>query len=350
MMLVAMVLTVLCATTAYGQRIYQAEIDASFFKAWTSCEPGATEVANPDPIDVTDENPDGTPFACDNNLYKEVGDWTAIYGSSAAYYLWYADLTGTQKIYFKGSVGFKFWVQFNRQAPTEGGDGHGGNMNQTELTIGEDGTAVYDCSSLEYVHLNCIKTKGSGIKGRLTAIVIEGTVKPVSGFMTMIGNGDAEGDDVSSFPVSWDGPNNGGTANDKPEIVEGGVDGSKCFKVTSYPEPTETWHTQFYVYSDEVLPKGTKWKLNMSIKGDQPAKITTSAQAAPRTWKGGMGIDEIGVTTQWKSYSWTGEIGVDDFQSIAFDLNNGDEEVPNTDGTGTVMVSRVVPSAVTSSR
>ena len=93
MMLVAMVLTVLCATTAYGQKIYQAEIDASFFKAWTSCEPGATEVANPDPIDVTDENPEGAPFRCDNNLYKEVGDWTAIYGSSAAYYLWYADLT-----------------------------------------------------------------------------------------------------------------------------------------------------------------------------------------------------------------------------------------------------------------
>ena len=344
MMLVAMVLTVLCATTAYGQRIYQAEIDASFFKAWTSCEPGATEVANPDPIDVTDENPDGAPFRCDNNLYKEVGDWTAIYGSSAAYYLWYADLTGTQKIYFKGTPGFKFWVQFNRQAPTEGGDAHGGNMDQTELTIGEDGTVSYDCSSLEYVHLNCIKTKGSGIKGRLTAIVIEGTVKPVSGFMTMIGNGDAEGDDVSSFPVSWDGPNNGGKAEDKPEIVDGGVDG-KCFKVKAFGTddvaPSESWHTQFYIKSDEVLPKGTKWILKMSMKADQDnVKITTSAQAQPRTWKGGMGIEDFYVGKEWQDFTWSGEIGVDDFQSIAIDLNNGDEEVPNTAGNGTAMVSR----------
>jgi hypothetical protein len=332
MMLVAMVLSVLCATSAFGQKIYKAEIDASFFKAWTSNEPGATEVANPEPIDISDENPNGTPFSCDNNLYKEVGDWTAIYGSSTAYYLWYADLTGTQKMYFKGTPGFKFWVQFNRQAPEEGGDAHGGAMEQTELTIGDDGTASYDCSSLSYVHLNCIKTKGSGIRGRLTAIEIEGTIKPVSGLLPLISNGDAEGDDLSSFPVSYDGPNNGGTANDKPEIVSGvGVGGSKCFKVTSYPEPTETWHTQFYIKADEVMPKGSKWSLKMSIKADHDTKITTSAQAEPRTWKGGF-ISEFTVGTEWKEYTWTGEIGVDDFQSIAFDLNNSDER--NADDSG----------------
>ena len=164
-------------------------------------------------------------------------------------------------MYFKGSVGFKFWVQFNRQAPEEGGDAHGGAMVQQELTIGADGTAVYEIpADMTYVHLNCIKTKGSGVRGTLNAIEIEGTVKPVTGILSMINNGDAEGTDLSSFPVSWDGPNNGGTANEVPEIVDGGVNGSKCFKVVSYPNPTETWHTQFYVKSDEVLAKGTKWK------------------------------------------------------------------------------------------
>ena len=137
----------------------------------------------------------------------------------------------------------------------------------------------------------------------------------------MINNGDAEGDDLSSFPVSWDGPNNGDTANDKPEIVGGGVDGSKCFKVVSYENPTQTWHTQFYIKSDEVLPQGTKWKLVMSVKADNEAVITTSAQAQPRAWKGSF-INEFNVGTEWKEYSWTGEIGVADFQSIAFDLNN----------------------------
>lgn len=345
MMLFALVLSVLGATTAVGQKIYMSEVDASMFKAWDGCGADAKEVANPDPIDITDENPEGTPFACQNNLYKEVGDWTCIFGNPAAYYLWYADLAGSQKIYFKGTPGFKFWVQFNREAPlpegSENYDPHGGAMAQTELTIGDDGTASYDCSGLPFLHLNCIKTKGSGIKGRLTSILIEGTMRPVTGFLPLVWNGDAEGDDVSSFPVSYDGPNNGGTANDKPEIVAGqGVNGSRCFKVTAHDNPTETWHTQFYVYADEVMPKGSKWILKMSIKADQESRVTTSAQAAPRTWKGDMGIEEFVVGTEWKDYTWTGEIGVDDFQSIAFDLNNGDEEVTNTAGDGTVKISR----------
>ena len=322
MMLLALMLSVLGTTAASAQKIYRAELDKSMFKAWTSDQPGATVVEEPEAIDVSDENPNGTPFSCDNNLYKEIGSWSGIFGSTAAYYLWYADITGTKKMYFTGTPGFKFYVQFNRQAPVEGGDAHGSDMVQQELTIAEDGTATYDIpASMTYVHLNCIKTKGITGTGVLKSMIIEGTVKPVTGILSMINNGDAEGDDLSSFPVSLDGPNNGDSAPDSPEIVEGGVDGSKCFKVTAFDSPTETWHTQFYIKADEVMPKGTKWQLKMSIKADEPTIITTSAQAQPRAWKGGM-IDEFGVSTEWQNFTWSGEIGVDDFQSIAFDLSN----------------------------
>lgn len=339
MMLLALVLTMLGVSDAMAQKIYRAELDKSMFKAWTSDQPGATEVENPEAIDVSDEKPNGTPFSCDNNLYKEIGSWSGIFGNTAAYYLWYADITGTKKMYFKGTPGFKFYVQFNRQAPEEGGDAHGGAMVQQELTIGDDGTATYDIpESMTYVHLNCIKTKGITGTGVLKGMEIEGTVKPVTGILSMINNGDAEGDDLSSFPVSLDGPNNGGTANDKPEVVDGGVSG-KCFKVTSVENPTESWHTQFYIKADDTMARGSKWKLKMSIKASENARITTSAQAEPRTWKGGMGIDEFGVSTEWQSYEWSGEIGVDDFKSIAFDLSNGDDEVPNTNGDGTVKVN-----------
>ena len=324
-MFLVLALIMLGATNAVGQKIYRAELDKSMFKAWDGCGANANEVADPQPIDVTDENPDGTKFSCDFNLYKEIGDWSGIYGSSAAYYLWYADLTGTKKMYFKGTPGKKFYVQFNRQEPVEGGDSHGGDMTQQELTIGEDGTVTYDIpETMEYVHLNCIKTKGGSGTGAITGIEIEGTVKPVTGILSMINNGDAEGDDLSSFPVSYDGPNNGNTANDQPEIVGGGVDGSKCFKVVSFPNPSETWHTQFYVKTDEIMPRGTKWKLVMSIKADHASKISTSAQGLPRDYKGNF-VDAFQVTDEWKEYTWTGEIGVDDFQSIAFDLNNGED-------------------------
>ena len=319
MMLLALVLTVMGATSAMGQKIYRAELDKSMFKAWTSNEPGATEDADPAP-----EPKSNNPFACETNLYKEVGAYGTIFGSSNVYYLWYADITGTQTMYVTGTPGMKIRVMLNRVPYVEGGTGDldGGAYVELIQEVPAEGTVAFDLSSYEYLHLNAIKVPGGSSAGVVTAIEIEGTVKPVTGILSMINNGDAAGTDLESFPVSYDGPNNGDTANERPEIVGGGVDDSKCFKVTSYPEPTQNWHTQFYIKADEVMPKGTKWKLVMSVKADNPAYISTSAQATPRAWKGSF-IDAFQVGTEWKEYSWEGEIAVDDFQSIAFDLNNG---------------------------
>ena len=167
-------------------------------------------------------------------------------------------------------------------------------------------------------------------------ILQKGEEKPVLstkfGISSWIKNGDAEGDDLSSFPVSLDGPNNGDSAPDSPKIVEGeGVDGSKCFKVTAFSNPTETWHSQFYLLADEVKAKGTEWALKMSIKADIETKISTSGQGAPRQWKGGMGIDDFNVTNEWQEYNWTGSISFDDFQSVAFDLSNENGTPGNAD-------------------
>jgi len=339
MMLVAMVLSVLGATTVTAQKIYKAELDVSMFKAWDGYGADANVVEDPQPIDVSETNPNGSPFGCENNLYKQLEGGNVVFGNTNVYYLWYADITGTKTFNAEGTPGLQLRVLMNRPEPVEGGDAHGGQSVERMLTIGENGVGSLDVSDMEYVHLNCIKVNWGG-KGIVRNFYIEGTMKPVTGILSMINNGDAEGDDLASFPVSFDGPNNGGTANDLPEIVAGGVGGSKCFKVTAHTEPTETWHTQFYIKADDVMPKGSKWKLVMSVKADRDARITTSAQAQPRTWKGNMGIDEFGVSTEWKKFEWSGEIGVDDFQSIAFDLNNGDEEVPNTKGDGTVKISR----------
>lgn len=333
MMLLALVLTVVGATSAMGQKTYRAELDKSMFKAWTSNEPGAQEDANP----AAEPKSNGE-FGCVTDLYKKVDGYGTIFGSPSVYYLWYADITGTKKMTVAGTPGMKIRVMLNREPYVEGGAGDldGGAYVELIQEIGEDGKTVFDLSSYAYLHLNAIKVPGGGPGGVVKQIELEGTVKPVTGILSMINNGDAEGTDLSSFPVSFDGPNNGDSAPDKPEIVAGGVGGSKCFKVVSHTEPSETWHTQFYIKSDEVLPRGTKWKLKMSVKGDQNARITTSAQGQPRVWKGGM-IDEFGITTEWQDMAWSGEIGVDDFQSIAFDLSNGDEDLA---GDGSKMVNR----------
>ena len=183
-----------------------------------------------------------------------------------------------------------------------------------------------------YSLLIALMLSAIGMSGAMVnSIELVGTVRPASKILSMINNGDAEGDNLSNFLVSLDGPNNGDTANDKPEIVDGGVNGSKCFKVTAFDAPTETWHSQFYLKANEVMPKGSKWQLKMSIKADRATTITTSAQGAPRVWKGSMGIEEFGVTTEWKNYTWYGEIGIDEFQSIAFDLSN-DNGTPGNAG------------------
>jgi hypothetical protein len=271
-------------------------------------------------------------FACDANFYKELGTGAVVFGNGNVYYKWYANLTGTKKIYFTGTKGVQLRILMNRVEPVEGSDDPNGGTNvEKNVTIGDDGTAVLDVSDLEFVHLNAIKTGWGSPAGLIKAIEIEGTVKPVTGILSMINNGDAEGDDLTSFPVSYDGPNIDG-APELPVIAEGaGVNGSKCFKVTSFPNPTETWHTQFYIKSDEVLPNGTKWKLTMSVKADNACKITTSAQAQPRQWRGGF-IDAFEVSDEWQEFTWTGEINVgneNDFQSIAFDLNNGADGAGN---------------------
>ena len=319
MMLLALVLTMMGASDVMAQKIYRTKLDKSMFKAWTSNEPGATVDETPAP-----EPKASNEFKCESNLYQEVGGYGTIFGSSSVYYLWYADLTGTQKMIVTGTPGMSIRVMLNREPYVEGGtgDADGGAYVEVIKNIEDNGTIEFDLSSYEYVHLNAIKVPGGGTGGVVKNIELIGTVKPVTGILSMINNGDAEGDDLASFPVSWDGPNNGDSAPDSPEIVSGeGVDGSKCFKVTANDNPSETWHTQFYIKADEIMPKGSKWKLKMSVKADEDAMITTSAQGQPRQWKGGM-IDEFSVTTEWKTYKWSGEIGVDDFQSIAFDLNN----------------------------
>ena len=327
MMLLALVLSVMGVTSAMAQRVYRAELDKSMFKAWDGYGANANEVANPAAID------DGAAtFGCEFNLYRELGPGNVVYGNTNVYYLWYADLTGTQKMVIEGTAGMQLRILLNRPEP-DGGDAHGGQTTELNVTLDDKGKGEVDLSSLEFVHLNCIKTGWGSPAGVINVLEIIGSIRPVSGFMDLINNGDAEGDDLESFPVSKNGPNNGGTANDRPEIVAGGVDGSRCLKVVSDENPEMTWNTQFYLKFDEALQEGDKWKLSMYVKAERDAWITTSAQAAPRTWNGGF-IDPFEVSTEWQKFEFSGTVSAQQannggFLSAAFDLNNGDRDGDN---------------------
>ena len=168
--LLTLAMMLVAATTASAQ--YSIDLEDGMFKPWSSPDPGASEVA---PEEAIAE--DGT-FGFENNMYKNVGGGTVIYGHTYVYYLWYADLTGTQTIDFAATPGMQLRVLLNRPAPEEGGDSHGGTTVERNFTVPENGTYTLDVSDLEYVHLNCIKTGwGSPADCKVTSIKLNGSLQ-----------------------------------------------------------------------------------------------------------------------------------------------------------------------------
>ena len=332
--LAVMLLTAMNVDAA--EKIYKADLAAGMFKAWDSNLPGAKEVADPDP-----EPKNNGDFGCAYDLFKSVGAYGTIYGSSSVYYLWYADLTGTQTMTVTGTPGMKIRLMLNRVPFVEGGSGDadGGAYIEWIEEVGEDGTFTFDFTQKAelveagYIHLNAMKVPSSGPGGIVKSIKLKGTVAPITGILSLINNGEVENDDLSSFPVSYDGPNNENTANDLPTIVDDGYQG-KGLMVETYPTPTETWHTQFYLNFDEAIQEGAKWRLVFYAKAMSKAVVTTSAQGEPRDYHGGIdGLSNFNVTTEWQRFEFNGTVTADmakngGWKSLAFDLSH------NADGSG----------------
>lgn len=329
-MLLAFMLTMLGSATAFAAD-QVADLEAEMFKAWDSNLPGANVVAEPEP-----EPKSNNPFGCTYALYENVGAYGTIYGSPNVYCMWYADITGTKTMTVTGTPGMKIRLMLNRVPYVEGGtgDADGGAYIEWIETIGDDGQVVFDFTqnaevvAAGYIHLNAIKVASGSPSGVVKAIQLYGSVKPVSGWVDMLNNGDLEGDDLESFPVSKDGPHNGDTANDRPEIVE--LNGVKCMKVTSDDLAalgnTETWSTQFYFKFNEMLEEGTQYRLVLDVCADGGTTITTSAQGAPRAWHAGF-MDGFAVSSDWMTVEYEGTVTADQaknggFGSVAFDLNN----------------------------
>jgi hypothetical protein len=253
----------------------EVELSADMFFSWDGFGADATSVAAAN---------------VDFNIGSELGAGAMVCGTSTVDYLIYADLTGSTKMLIEGTAGMQLRVLMNRQ------ESNSGPLVERNPVIGEDGKAELDLSDLPYVHLNAIKTGWGSPAGTITSIMLEGTVKPVTGYLDLISNGDAEGDDLSSFPLALHADqNDDGKAAFFPEVVEGeGVDGSKAFKIVSDNDAPQTWTTQQFIKFDEPLREGDKWRLSMDIRAARPQQITSSAQGAPRSWHGGFvdGFDD----------------------------------------------------------
>lgn len=320
MFFLTLALTVLGVMTASAEK---ADLDPAMFKAWDGYLPGANVVAEPDPC----PNSDGTtsPFNCDYKLYETVAAGTCVYGNTNVYYLWYADLTGTNTMTIEATPGMQFRVLFNRPA-ADGDDPHGGTTTELTATIGEDGKAVFDLSSYEYIHLNAIKTGWGSASGTISKIELDGTVKAVTGWVDMINNGNMEGDDTSSFVQALNAVEVEGY---QPCTITDGVgkDGSRGIMVESMDSPAQSWATQFFLKFNEFLPQDTKWRISFDYRANREVETGTGCHGEPRSWHSGGLFEGLHFSTEWQSFSAEGTVtaeqaGSDGLGSIAFDLNN----------------------------
>ena len=154
----------------------------------------------------------------------------------------------------------------------------------------------------------------------LLLFLLSGTnVMAQSGYVSLISNGDFEGNDFSSFvyKVNQSDPTSV-TANDL--VVDGG---SKCLKITSMQNAANTWDTQFFISLDQPLHTGDEVRFSMRVKASQQVSISSQAHRTPGDYIHWAMVGSPNLTTAWVEYSQNLTVSSDQngAQCIAFNLN-----------------------------
>lgn len=153
-------------------------------------------------------------------------------------------------------------------------------------------------------------------------------------YESIIHNGDAEGDDVSSFFAVEDG----GLKNAR--IVENPDGEGHVYAVNLPANPVEAWDAQFFIRSNDALQSGDRVHVAFRYKCTDERNIDTQAHGEPTNYHHWQFIGTLNATTEWKEHDWTGVIsgdqaGAEGCYSIAFNLSS----VPNA---GTFYIDDIV--------
>jgi hypothetical protein len=154
----------------------------------------------------------------------------------------------------------------------------------------------------------------------------EGKAQQV-GWTALLVNGNLEGDDVTSF-FSKEAP----STEVLPSVIyEGvGVDGSRGIMVQSADNPTQDWDTQFWMYFQENIPEGTKWRVSFDYRASQDGGSDTQAYAEPGDYIHYEMIGSPNFSTEWQHWTNEGVVTATQagpngngglFHSIAFNLS-----------------------------
>ena len=216
------------------------------------------------------------------------------------------------------------------------------------FTIEADGTFVIDLVKIKkkfgFVHFHSIKGSAWDTKAMVSSIEVEMAIpgQLPTGWYNLVNNSDMEDNVNISFKTKiWEDE----TGNDSPifnsEIVDGvGVDGSRAVVVATKDKVANSYDNQFWIYLNEPLPEGTKYRVSFDYRAEHDANIEMQAHAEPGNYNHyEMFTGVSNFTTGWQHYEVGFEGGKEPaitaqqagtadgkyFRSIAFNLNASPE-------------------------
>ena len=126
---------------------------------------------------------------------------------------------------------------------------------------------------------------------------------PATFFVSLINNGDMEGDDATNFAKK---ENAGATVY---EITDGvGKNGSRGVKIASNGGQADAWESQFWIVSNEVLNAGDKIHVSFDYRADggcAGTNVDTQAHFGPGEYQHWQCAGTVSFTNEWQTYEKT---------------------------------------------
>ncbi len=145
----------------------------------------------------------------------------------------------------------------------------------------------------------------------------------VNYYESLVANGDAEGEEGTSF-YSVEG-----AGLQAARIVDNPFGDGHVYEVALPANPATAWDAQFFIKSNIVLMPDDKVKVTFRYRCTDDRSIDTQAHGEPTAYHHWSFIGTLSATTEWKEHVWTGSItsdhaGADGCGSIAFNLSSAD--------------------------
>ena len=195
--------------------------------------------------------------------------------------------------------------------------------------VGGAGT-TYDANHTDYTYAHI--DGGTNNPGYFTAAGAEPWAGSEPIIVSLINNGDMEGNDVSNYFVKI----HAGDVVPATITDRVGVNESRGIKVEATAMEAEAWDNQFWVRLNQPVSDGTKFRVSYDYRADKEGRVQTESHEEPgtfiaMTYHGDSYDDRRYFSPEWQRYTYEGTMSSMNssdqhpMQSVAFSLNHFEE-------------------------